>query len=30
MPITLTFHLGVITISIRIFKAKSDNRHSAK
>ena len=30
MPITLTFHLGVITISIMIYTTKRDNRHSAK
>ena len=30
MPITLTFHLGDITISIRIFNARRNNRHSAK
>ncbi len=29
MPITLTFHICNITITIRI-KVKSNNRHSAK
>ena len=29
MPITLTFHIGIYTISVRIY-VKSKNRHSAK
>lgn len=29
MPITLTFHIGKITFTVRI-KVKSNDRHSAK
>ena len=29
MPITLTFHVFGLTVTVRI-KTKSDNRHSAK
>ncbi len=29
MPITLTFHVGILTFTIHI-KVKSNNRHSAK
>ena len=31
MPVTLTFHIGKITVTVTIkYKAKSNNRHSAK
>ena len=30
MPIVLTLHFGRYTVTIRISKRKSNNRHSAK